>query len=265
MPLFVVIPHATIKIFDPIKDALQAKWVGCPFLRGGTPRGSNTHAQVRMVGPQMGWFQVTCPNCSAPLQTRLPEGITTVQCSQCQTAFGVQIQQCAMPPQEEAPKPSRRSGKRHDGSAPSDTLRAYHDFMKVQMRRLYQEAPHLSKQQVMKQAAALWADSDMNPKNAPAVQEEEVMDVDPEAGKRPADPKGTPNKGGARKRGKRRDDAGTSADAGPPSRAGLSFDDEHVVGGSGDDEQQNITTSVATTGNDVPMSWAAAARRAIGR
>ena len=51
----------------------------------------------------MQWFQVSCPTCAAQLQVRLPEGITSVQCSQCKAVFAVQIQPTALAHQAARP------------------------------------------------------------------------------------------------------------------------------------------------------------------
>ena len=72
----------------------------------------------------MQWFQVTCPSCAAHLQVRLPEGITSVQCSECKAVFAVQIQptalQPAVPPQ--ANKRSRKRKAEKDVNAPPRAL-----------------------------------------------------------------------------------------------------------------------------------------------
>ena len=214
-----------------------------------------------MAPNHMTWFQVTCPSCITQLQTKLPVGDTSVQCSQCKGVFVVQVQQDAMPPQQQQQQaPPRRCPKKDGDTAVSPALQAYHDFMKPEMRRLYKEMPNLTRQEVMKHAAELWHSSDMNPKNAPAVQEDDV-DASRAAGKRRADPKGTPNKGGARTRG-RRDDAG--GDAAPQSRGVRRMEVDAVPDGNDHDAQQSSAADVDMTGNDVPMSWVAAARRAIG-
>ena len=46
----------------------------------------------------MQWFQVTCPSCANQLQVKLPEGVTSVQCSQCKAVFAVQVQPVALVP-----------------------------------------------------------------------------------------------------------------------------------------------------------------------
>jgi LSD1 subclass zinc finger protein len=37
------------------------------------------------------WFLVTCPQCQTPLHSKLPTGISSVQCCECQGLFAVQI------------------------------------------------------------------------------------------------------------------------------------------------------------------------------
>jgi hypothetical protein len=216
---------------------------------------------ARMAPTHMAWFQVTCPCCSAALQTKLGVGTTSVQCSQCKKVFAVDVKDGDVSGTSAPPVQRRR---KKDGDVDmSAGLKAYHDFMSLEMRRLYRESPNLTKQQVMQHAAALWHDSDMNPKNAPAVQEDDV-DMGRAAGKRPANPKGTPNKGGARKNVRCSNGAGTSADAGPPRRPVRRMDGVGAAGDGGGDEPQNSAAAADMTGNDVPMSWIAAARRAVG-
>ena len=60
----------------------------------------------------MQWFQVTCPKCTGALQVRLPEGVTSVQCSQCKAVFAVQVQPVALAPPGGAAPPVKRSRKR---------------------------------------------------------------------------------------------------------------------------------------------------------
>ena len=87
----------------------------------------------------MQWFQVTCPTCTAQLQVRLPEGITSVQCSQCKAVFAVQIQPTALDSTQ--PPGSKRSRKRKAGgdkdpNAVPRALSAYNVFMKQEVARV---------------------------------------------------------------------------------------------------------------------------------
>ena len=65
--------------------------------REGGPLAKRARVTRATRGPMAGlmtWFQVTCPKCTGALQVRLPEGVTSVQCSQCKA-------QCknSLPPQ----------------------------------------------------------------------------------------------------------------------------------------------------------------------
>jgi LSD1 subclass zinc finger protein len=87
----------------------------------------------------MQWFQVTCPTCTAQLQVRLPEGITSVQCSQCKAVFAVQIQPTALDSTQ--PPGSKRSRKRKAGgdkdpNAVPRALSAYNVFMKQEVAKV---------------------------------------------------------------------------------------------------------------------------------
>jgi LSD1 subclass zinc finger protein len=107
----------------------------------------------------MQWFQVTCPNCTAALQVRLPEGVTSVQCSQCKAVFAVQVQPIALSSSGQAP-PTKRSRKRKaadksggaipgDGSQPR-TLSAYNVFMKGEVAKVKTEHPELPHREAFK-------------------------------------------------------------------------------------------------------------------
>ena len=169
------------------------------------------------------WFQVMCPKCTAALQTRLPVGITAVECSQCKEVFSVQVEDAAMPSDMTSVLVKR--SRIENVTPPSQVRAAYNSFLKSEMRRLYKEEPNLTRQDVMRKAAADWQDSPLNPHNgtdlagAPAVPDERPVQSNGE-GKRRADPKGTPNKGGARTRVRRGSDGGgTHANGAGPSSA----------------------------------------------
>ena len=143
----------------------------------------------------MQWFQVTCPGCSAHLQVRLPEGITSVQCSECKAVFAVQIQPSALAPQQ-GPHPHSRKRKKkveRDVSAPPRALSAYNVFMKAEVAKVKGEHPDMPHREAFKmvsrrapgrvpslprparatqrctfrcaQAAERWQSSPMNPQN----------------------------------------------------------------------------------------------------
>ena len=100
----------------------------------------------------MQWFQVTCPSCAAALQVKLPEGVTSVQCSQCKAVFGVQVQPTALASQS-VPAAGKRSRKRKtekDTSAPPRTLSAYNVFMKGEVAKVKTEHPELPHREAFK-------------------------------------------------------------------------------------------------------------------
>jgi len=124
----------------------------------------------------MQWFQVTCPSCAAHLQVRLPEGITSVQCSECKAVFAVQIQPTALapqarpsvPPTQAQPSSGKRSRKRKaekDANAPPRALSAYNVFMKAEVAKVKAEHPELPHREAFKMAAERWQASPMNPQN----------------------------------------------------------------------------------------------------
>ena len=124
----------------------------------------------------MQWFQVTCPTCTAQLQVRLPEGITSVQCSQCKAVFAVQVQPVALS-SAGSQVPAKRSRKRKSGDkvalsgggassaeAPR-LLSAYNVFMKGEVAKVKGEHPDLPHREAFKLAAERWQASPMNPQN----------------------------------------------------------------------------------------------------
>ena len=132
----------------------------------------------------MAWFQVCCPECDAALQVKLPVGITSVECSQCEVIFSVKIQAAAMK-DVVLESPSKRKRSRADsvraaalkqleerraaaGRLPPVTV-AYRLFLKLEMRRLYKEHPTWRHADVMRKAVSNWHASPMNPTNAPAL------------------------------------------------------------------------------------------------
>eukprot|EP00321_Phaeocystis_globosa_P010008 CAMPEP_0118813220 /NCGR_PEP_ID=MMETSP1162-20130426/2784_1 /TAXON_ID=33656 /ORGANISM="Phaeocystis Sp, Strain CCMP2710" /LENGTH=205 /DNA_ID=CAMNT_0006742989 /DNA_START=40 /DNA_END=654 /DNA_ORIENTATION=+ len=119
----------------------------------------------------MQWFQVTCPTCTAQLQVRLPEGITSVQCSQCKTVFAVQIQPTALDSTQ--PPGSKRSRKRKAGgdkdpNAVPRALSAYNVFMKQEVARVKAQHVEMAHRDAFKMAAERWQASPMNPQNGGA-------------------------------------------------------------------------------------------------
>jgi LSD1 subclass zinc finger protein len=103
----------------------------------------------------MQWFQVTCPNCTAALQVRLPEGVTTVQCSQCKAVFAVQVQPVALNTSS-TQAPTKRSRKRKSSTADKSsgevprTLSAYNVFMKGEVAKVKGEHPELPHREAFK-------------------------------------------------------------------------------------------------------------------
>ncbi len=98
---------------------------------------------------------------------RLPEGITSVQCSECKAVFAVQIQPTALTPQAQ-PASSKRSRKRKsekDTAAPPRALSAYNVFMKAEVAKVKAEHPELAHREAFKMAAERWQASPMNPQN----------------------------------------------------------------------------------------------------
>ena len=132
----------------------------------------------------MQWFQVTCPKCTGALQVRLPEGVTSVQCSQCKAVFAVQVQPIALtPPGGPQPIPKRSRKRKKDSSVhdprdghidpatgnptggPPRALSAYNVFMKGEVARVKTEHPELPHREAFKLAAERWQASPMNPQN----------------------------------------------------------------------------------------------------
>ena len=133
---------------------------------------SSSHIRCRMAG-HMAWFQVMCPECAAALQTKLPAGVTSVQCSQCRSTFGVEVKENFLPAREQA-QPSRRqqASKEQQSDRRTPTMKLYNDFMREEMARLRRERPELRGKEhhttTFRMAASNWADAPANPKNAPA-------------------------------------------------------------------------------------------------
>ena len=127
----------------------------------------------------MTWFQVTCPKCTAALQVRLPEGVTSVQCSQCKAVFAVQVQPVALNSSSGSAPAAKRSRKRKKDSTgaspsaaggsgqpqPPRALSAYNVFMKGEVAKVKSEHPELAHREAFKLAAERWQSSPMNPQN----------------------------------------------------------------------------------------------------
>lgn len=114
---------------------------------------------------------------------RLPEGVTSVQCSQCKAVFAVQVQPSALMPSEKGPPPKRsRKRKKSDTinvtvgpegnmvqsetpKEPPRALSAYNVFMKSEVQRVKTENPQLPHREAFKMAAERWQASPMNPQN----------------------------------------------------------------------------------------------------
>mmetsp|Transcript_51412 Transcript_51412/g.151567 ORF Transcript_51412/g.151567 Transcript_51412/m.151567 type:complete len:196 (+) Transcript_51412:83-670(+) len=123
----------------------------------------------------MGWFQVICPQCAAALQVKLPAGCSSVECSQCKSAFGVQVDVQALPHRERS-QPSRRARQStsNDARRRTPTMELYSTFMKEEMQRIRREKPELASKrpehvrQVFQMAANNWASAPTNSKTAAA-------------------------------------------------------------------------------------------------
>ena len=150
----------------------------------------------------MQWFQVTCPSCTAQLQVRLPEGITSVQCSQCKAVFAVQIQPTALD-SHAAPMGSKKSRKRKQEKDPNATpraLSAYNVFMKSEVAKVKAQHPDLLHREAFKLAAERWQASPMNPQNGGArfpdegagLDENDELPDDEEGEEEEAENEGTP-------------------------------------------------------------------------
>ena len=127
----------------------------------------------------MTWFQVTCPKCTGALQVRLPEGVTSVQCSQCKAVFAVQVQPVALNSSSGSAPAAKRSRKRKKDSTgaspsaaggsgqpqPPRALSAYNVFMKGEVAKVKSEHPELAHREAFKLAAERWQSSPMNPQN----------------------------------------------------------------------------------------------------
>ena len=122
----------------------------------------------------MQWFQVQCPQCCAALQTKLPAGVTSVQCSQCKTVFTVEVDASWMPDRQELElnRRARRSKQQKTDRCRTPTMKLYNDFMREEMARLRRERPELRGKEhhttTFRMAASNWRQAPVNPKNAPA-------------------------------------------------------------------------------------------------
>jgi len=194
----------------------------------------------------MQWFQVTCPNCTAALQVRLPEGVTSVQCSQCKAVFAVQVQPIALNTSGQAPL-AKRSRKRKTGDkgggsndAPARTLSAYNVFMKCEVAKVKNEHPELPHREAFKLAAERWQSSPMNPQNGgerfPLKQSTTPPMVMTDTGLDGPAEDGEPS-------GVALDDGPSNADNPPPSPDDGDYDSagegEEGLGGEGDDDDDD--------------------------
>ena len=112
------------------------------------------------------WFQVNCPSCTAALQVRLAEGSWPVACSQalkCHAIFTVKVHAQMLKAPEALPVASRRHSVRV-----ARAVNAYNLFIKIEAKRLRTLDCTLKAADAWTLAAAGWAASPMNPKNAPA-------------------------------------------------------------------------------------------------
>jgi LSD1 subclass zinc finger protein len=97
----------------------------------------------------MQWFSVSCPSCAIHLQAKLPEGITSVQCSECRTVFAVQISPTSVAPQP-VKKSRKRSKTEKDPTAAPRQLSAYNLFMKEEVAKVKREHPELVHREAFK-------------------------------------------------------------------------------------------------------------------
>ena len=112
------------------------------------------------------WFQVNCPSCTAALQVRLAEGSWPVACSQalkCHAIFTVKVHAQMLKAPEALPVASKRHSVRV-----ARAVNAYNLFIKIEAKRLRTLDRTLKAADAWTLAAAGWAASPMNPKNAPA-------------------------------------------------------------------------------------------------
>ena len=112
------------------------------------------------------WFQVNCPSCTAALQVRLAEGSWPVACSQvlqCKAIFTVKVHASMLKTPEAPPVASKRHTVRV-----AQAVHTYNLFIKIEAKRLRTLDRTLTAAHAWTLAAAGWAVSPMNPKNAPA-------------------------------------------------------------------------------------------------
>ena len=136
------------------------------------------------------WFLVYCPKCHAALHVELPPGRTSVACSEalpCKAVFVVHVWDAHMPPERELHPGRAESG----APAVPKAYQAYQQHMKQTMKELYAEHANAERtkelrEQIFQTAAARWAGSQQNPKNAggggdAAGPSEEAMDTGEDA------------------------------------------------------------------------------------
>ena len=197
-----------------------------------------------MYGSDTAWFQVICPSCTAALQTRLPVGVTPVECSQCKTVFAVQIHAAVMkdvvmqsPSKvKRTRKASLRAAAERDleeqrRNGPPPVTLAYRLFLSQEMRHLYKEHPGMSHTDVMRKAASNWAASPMNPKNAPTLSDA--------ADARPIDSAGPSGVGGGR-----------SNDAVDADNSDAEYEDAMEDAGENDGEREEPPIEVVVQAED---------------
>lgn len=100
------------------------------------------------------WFQVACPSCAYPLQVKLPEGITSVQCFECSGVFALQIQPTSLLPQAGLANRGRKRKGDREGDATPRALSAYNTFMKAQVAKVKTQHPELKHQDAFKMVSA---------------------------------------------------------------------------------------------------------------
>ena len=149
-------------IFSHGKGRVLSRSACCAASRrpAAMPSGFGTSAPAS-------WFQVNCPSCTAALQVRLAEGSWPVACSQvlrCKAIFTVKVHASMLKTPEAPPVASKRHTVRV-----AQAVHTYNLFIKIEAKRLRTLDRTLTAAHAWTLAAAGWAASQMNPKNAPAV------------------------------------------------------------------------------------------------
>ena len=152
-----------------LKDALSGKRIFGYFVTGRVSILSRPVAPVALgVAGMASWFQLSCPECDAALQARLPAGVTPVKCSlsECKHIFRVRVDD-SMLRDGEAPAAFRRQrgvGEVKEKKA-TPIQELYRACMSANVKRIKKELG-CTQQAAFAHAAAGWADAPCNPKNS---------------------------------------------------------------------------------------------------